>query len=293
MPGLPHPADVPGSARALPALGLGLSVTTLLALVVCLDALLLHDVPAAVAALAFTGAAIGLAGLGRAAASLVALASASRGLHRALADAPELPGHPGVVVVRGDAPRAWCAGLLRPRVAVSDGAVARLGAPALTALLAHEHHHARRRDGLRRGLADAVAAGLLTMPGTGAARERYAAVLELDADGAAAPTPATRRGLAAAMLALDGPGTGVDATRVDRLLGAPVRVDIGRRPLTAAAVLLGVLLATAVACTLATGCVDIFLLREEDATARRVELLPVLFLAATALAAAIDRKRPA
>ena len=95
-------------------------------------------------------------------------------------------------------------------------------------MIAHERHHARRRDGLRRALADAVAAGLLLLPGTDDARERYAAVLELEADDAAARTPARRRGLATAMLQLDAPGTGVHTTRVDRLLGIPVRVEIGR-----------------------------------------------------------------
>lgn len=44
---------------------------------------------------------------------------------------------------------AFCAGLWRPRLYVSLGAVARLAADELAAVLAHEDAHARRRDPLR------------------------------------------------------------------------------------------------------------------------------------------------
>lgn len=44
---------------------------------------------------------------------------------------------------------AFCAGLWRPRVYVSLGAVQRLDADELAAVLAHENAHARRRDPLR------------------------------------------------------------------------------------------------------------------------------------------------
>ena len=62
----------------------------------------------------------------------------------------------GVGSSPGASPLAFCAGLLRPRVFVSEGALARLGARALTAVVAHEGHHAARRDPLRILIARAI-----------------------------------------------------------------------------------------------------------------------------------------
>ncbi|MBW0106059.1 M56 family metallopeptidase [Pseudonocardia sp. KRD291] len=55
---------------------------------------------------------------------------------------------------------AFCAGLWRPRLYVSLGAVQRLAADELAAVLAHEDAHARRRDPLR-GLLRRAAADVL------------------------------------------------------------------------------------------------------------------------------------
>jgi len=52
-------------------------------------------------------------------------------------------------VLADERPRAFCAGLIRPRVYVSSGAIALLDGAALAAVLAHERHHASRRDPLR------------------------------------------------------------------------------------------------------------------------------------------------
>lgn len=277
----------------LPALAGAVSAASLLALGICLDALLLHDVSWAILAVAYTGAAIGLAGLMRAGVRLSSALTVSRSLGRALDAAPGLPGRPEIALVDDARPRAWCVGLLAPRVAVTTGAVALLSAGSLDAVIAHERHHAHRRDGLRRAMADVVAAGLFLLPGAARASERYGAVLELDADRAAALTPSAERDLARAMLAIDAPGSGVEADRVDRLLGGRVRVELAPRTLVAAGSLLVALAATAVACTVATGCVDIFVLKEEDATASRLPLLPVLALTAAVLAAGgSDRLRP-
>lgn len=278
-----HP-PVHGTARVLPSVAVTVSASTLLALFVCLDALVLHEVPWEVTGLAFVGATIGLAGIIRAATAFVVLLNASRSLSRELGSAPELTGRPGILVVADDRPRAWCAGLARPRIVVSSGAVDTLAEEALDAVVAHERHHADRRDGLRRGLADTVAAGLFLLPDTARARERYGAVLELDADRAATLRPGGRRGLAAAMTTLDAAGSGVEPDRVDHLIGRCVRVDAGRRTLAGAAWLLLALTVVATGCTLATGCVDIFLLTERDATANRVELLPLVALTAGLLA---------
>lgn len=295
---LPHlPADdrlgaVRGSARALPVVALLVSVAMLLALPASIDALLFHDAAWHVDLLAFAGGTLGLAALVRATGRAVALGRAARALGQAIAGAPRLPGHPDVVVIADPRPNAWCVGVLRPCVAISEGALRRLEPEALAAVLAHERHHARHRDALRGGLADVVAAALFLVPGAVRACERYAEVLEHAADRTATRTPEGRRGLASAMLALDAPGSGVDAARVDRLLGLPVRVEASRRTLTSAASLVCALLALAAACTAATGCIDLLLLRNHNAPASRAELLPVLGLTAALLVLGLERPRP-
>jgi hypothetical protein len=100
-----------------------------------------------------------------------------------------------VSVVPGAEPRAFCSGLLRPRVYVSEGALAQLGVAELQAVVAHEGPHAYSLRALPR---------------------REQALGELSADAAA-----VRRGgkapLASALLAFPG---GVAPERVDRLAGA-------------------------------------------------------------------------
>lgn len=116
-----------------------------------------------------------------------------------------------VRVVPGAEPRAFCSGLLRPRVYASAGALATLTAAELVAVVAHEGHHADRRDPLRiliaRAIGDAYALPALA--------RREQALAELAADDAA-----VRRGgkapLASALLAFPG---GIAPERVDRLAG--------------------------------------------------------------------------
>ena len=117
-----------------------------------------------------------------------------------------------VAVVPGETPRAFCSGLVRPRIYVSEGALALFGERELAAVVAHEAHHADRRDPLRLLVARAVgdAYSLRTLP------RREQALSELAADAAA-----VRRGgaapLASALLAFPGD---VAPERVDRLAGA-------------------------------------------------------------------------
>src|SRR3984885_3279748 len=73
---------------------------------------------------------------------------ASRRFQRILAQSEPRPLH-GALLITDPQPRAFCVGLFRPRVYVSTGAVAILDEAALSAVLAHERHHARRRDPLR------------------------------------------------------------------------------------------------------------------------------------------------
>lgn len=51
-----------------------------------------------------------------------------------------------LVEVPGEVPLCHATGVIRPRVLLSAGLRARLGAPAIAAALAHEHAHLRRRD---------------------------------------------------------------------------------------------------------------------------------------------------
>jgi hypothetical protein len=133
----------------------------------------------------------------------------------------------GALVIEDERPRAFCAGLLRPRVYVSTGALKLLDDAALGAVLAHERAHVRRRDPLRMACGRVIAAALFYLPGLGELHRRQTALAELAADeGAIAAAPENRAALARAMLSFaersrpDDP-TGLDPERVDHLLGDP------------------------------------------------------------------------
>jgi hypothetical protein len=133
----------------------------------------------------------------------------------------------GAFVFEDPRPRAFCAGLLRPRVYVSSGAVALLDEPALNAVLEHERHHVRRRDPLRLAAGRVLARALFFLPGYRALVGRQQWLAELSADEQAiTAAPGNRSALARAMVtfsASSGPGdeTGIDPARVDHLLGQP------------------------------------------------------------------------
>ena len=130
-------------------------------------------------------------------------------------------------VVPDERPRAFCAGLIRPRVYVSSGAVAVLDEPALHAVLAHERHHASRRDPLRLAAGRVIARGLFFVPGLGELVRRQEALAELSADeSAVAGAPENRSALARAMLRFSDQSSpdevvGIDPERIDYLLGEP------------------------------------------------------------------------
>jgi hypothetical protein len=152
--------------------------------------------------------------------------AASRRLHRTL-----LGGRPrrrgDVLVIDDERPRAFCAGLLRPRVYVSTGAVALLDELALHAVLLHEGHHMRRHDPLRLAVGRVMARALFFAPALKTVVARQQALAELSADEHALnAAPGNRSALARAMLTFsersrpDDP-SGVDPERVDYLLGEP------------------------------------------------------------------------
>lgn len=135
-------------------------------------------------------------------------------------------GPPRTFVFADDGPNAFCAGLLRPRIFISTGTLATLGHDQLQAVLAHEQHHARSRDPLRLLLARTVRDALFFLPGMNELAERYAALAEVAADGAAVDADGgDRRSLAAALLAFDSASVsspavvGIAPERVDTLLG--------------------------------------------------------------------------
>jgi Peptidase family M48 len=130
----------------------------------------------------------------------------------------------GVLLIADDTPQAFCAGLLRPRVCVSTGALELLDPAALAAVMAHERHHALRRDPLRVASGRALAAGLFFVPSLRHLVERQHALAEIGADEAAVQTAGVdRSALANAMLsfadATAPDGGGVEHERIDSLLG--------------------------------------------------------------------------
>ncbi len=138
---------------------------------------------------------------------------------------PELLGD--AFMFEDERPCAFCAGLVRPRVYVSSGAVATLDEPALQAVILHERHHARRRDPLRLATGRVLARALFFMPGLRELVRRHQALAELSADESAVNAGTDNRAaLARAMLSFSddagsGEVVGIDPARVDHLLGEP------------------------------------------------------------------------
>jgi len=141
----------------------------------------------------------------------------------------------GAFVIDDDEPRAFCAGLLRPRVYVSTGAIALLDSKALEAVLLHEHHHASRRDPLRLAAARVLARALFFLPWLGKLHRHEQALAELGADESAlTAAPENRAALARAMLGFTaGPSAGIDPVRVDYVLGESPSWSFPVRPYVA------------------------------------------------------------
>jgi bla regulator protein blaR1 len=131
----------------------------------------------------------------------------------------------GVLVIDDDRPEAFCAGLWRPRVYITSGALAVLDAPAVHAVLAHERHHARRRDPLRLAASRVIARSLFFLPAVRELRRGQQVLVEMSAEESAVNDAAgDRSALARAMIGFSeapqaGGSSGVDPARVDYLLG--------------------------------------------------------------------------
>lgn len=128
-------------------------------------------------------------------------------------------------LVELDQPLAFCAGYLRPRIFISQGALDRLTPVEIRAVLAHERHHVRRRDPLRRLFARTVADSLFFVPILRRISDRYGALGEVAADEAAVLSAPDRRSLASALLKFSerepvpAAVAGIHPERVDHLMG--------------------------------------------------------------------------
>lgn len=169
-------------------------------------------------------AAFGLTVMAMIIAGAVRELAAARRLHRRLAQ-QELRPLRDALIIEDEQPHAFCAGLIAPRVYISTGALALLDDSSLDAVLAHERHHAARRDPLRLAVGRVLARALFFLPGLKELSRRQQALAELSADESAVnAAPANRSGLAGAILSFSdaraaGYSGGVDLARVDFLLG--------------------------------------------------------------------------
>jgi Zn-dependent protease with chaperone function len=265
------------------AVGLLGAAATLLALVVALSVVSLR-VPSGAALARACGAfvlpqvtvasAVVLA-LGSLAFAVLLLAARSalrqlRDSRRALAGlrvvGPAPVGPPRTLLFAGAAPQAFCTGLLRPRLYLSNATLAVLNDAELDAVLAHEQHHLRHRDPLRIFFARMLGDALFFLPVLRRLSDRYAAMAELAADAAAVRRTNDPAPLASALVAFEdsvGPAVvGIAPERVDQLLGARPRWELPVALLAWAAVVVLALVAVAV--------------RAEQATAHATVSLPLV-----------------
>ena len=191
---------------------------------------------------------LGTVALARAARSAVGQIRAARRLTRAIPVLGEREiGDQRVRVIAGTRAQAFCVGFLRPHIYVSRVALERLTECELAAVVAHEAHHARRRDPLRQVLLTVLADSLFFLPGLRRLEQRYQELAELAADEAAVTALGSGSALAAAILQFEDGGTdgavGVAAERVDHLLGSPPRWGVPLPVLAASVLTVGGLVA--------------------------------------------------
>jgi hypothetical protein len=138
--------------------------------------------------------------------------------------------HARVLLISGSRAQAFCAGFMRPRVYLSRTAADRVEEAQLAAVVAHEAHHAHRRDPLRILLVTVLADALFFLPALGRLKKRYAELAELAADEAALSAVGNASQLAAALLQFGETGVegviGIDPERVDHLLGCAPRWEL-------------------------------------------------------------------
>jgi len=124
----------------------------------------------------------------------------------------------GIHVIDDPHPDALVAGLVSPRIYITTGALALLDPGAAAAVLAHERHHAARRDPLRQAAGRVLTEALFFLPAVKRLTHHELQLSEIGADESA--LAAGRPALARALLAME-PHGGIDPARVDRLLDEP------------------------------------------------------------------------
>jgi Zn-dependent protease with chaperone function len=133
--------------------------------------------------------------------------------------------HEDVFVIDDERPESFCAGLVRPRVYITTGALAILDEPGRHAVLEHERHHARRRDPLRLATSRVIARSLFFLPALRELRRSQQVLVEVSADESAVaaaagdPSPLARAMLSFSEASNPGGSSGIDPVRVDYLLG--------------------------------------------------------------------------
>lgn len=144
-------------------------------------------------------------------------------------------------------PRAFCVGLLRPRLYVSTGTLALLTPVELAAVVAHEVHHQSRRDPLRILAGRVLADALFFLPALRRLSDRYRQLAELAADEAAAKRKGSPA-LASALVRFGErggerePAVGIAPERVEQLLGQQPRWQLSLSAFSGSLVVLAGLL---------------------------------------------------
>lgn len=112
-------------------------------------------------------------------------------------------------VVPGGRPRAFVAGVGRPAVFITTGAVDVLTPDELRAVVLHEAHHARTFAPVRAALVNAWRGAGQRVPTLGEQLAARLAAIEIDADRFALAAGTTRRHLASALVKLEASPDGV------------------------------------------------------------------------------------
>jgi hypothetical protein len=178
--------------------------------------------------------------------SLVRQIAAHRAFVRALPVRSErvLEGHV-VRVVPGRALRAFCAGLVRPAVYVSEGTLRGVSGSELRAILAHEDRHRARRDPLRMLITRTVSDAFRPLPPLATLADRHAALADLAADEAAVRAVGGVQPVAAALVRFEEVARGVAPERVDHLVRQGPPDSVPAWLLVAAGLALGAIAALA------------------------------------------------
>ena len=221
---------------ALAALG---TTAALLMLVIALDSVLYHGLGLVHESVVLT--ALGLVDalvIARGGISLARQLRAHRAVRRRLPAGREalVAGSP-VRVLPGRGLEAFCAGLLRPAIYLTEGTLRVAGDAELRAIVAHEAHHRARRDPLRLLVARTLADALRPLPPFASLGGRYATLADLSADAAAVRALGDAAPLACALVRFDAT-RGIEATRVDRLVRAQPPDTVPRTLLVVAGLVL-------------------------------------------------------